>query len=136
MKPVASGFATADEAEHAFYHAFASCDYKAMAAVWLDDKVVCIHPGSNAIYGYDAVMQSWSEILNDSTLPDILFNVVNKSINENLAVHLVEEHIATEPGAEVVVLATNVYKRFEDGWLMIEHHASMIPAQSDKRTLQ
>ena len=53
-----------------------------------------------------------------------------------MAVHLVEEHIATGTESEVVVLATNVYQLFEDGWLMIEHHGSVIRSQLEGKTVQ
>lgn len=130
-----SGFKTADEAEAAFYAAFATCDHKAMAAVWAEGKVVCIHPSANAIYGHDAVMRSWTAILSAAGVPDILFNVIKKTVDNSLAIHLVEEHITSGQGA-AVVLASNVYQQFEQGWLMIEHHASQIPPQTETHTVQ
>ncbi len=136
MNPTESDFATSDEAEQAFYTAFSMCDLKAMGAVWADDKVVCIHPGSNAIYGYEPVMRSWAHILNHAELPELLFNTVKKTVNESLAVHLVEEHIATAQGVTVVVLATNIYQQFEGGWLMIEHHGSVIQSHTETHTVQ
>ena len=136
MKLEQSGFETPDDAEEAFYGAFANCDYKAMQDVWADNEVVCIHPGAQAIYGYDNIIRSWSHIFLDSSLPDILFNVMNTTENESLSVHLVEEHIATGGDSEVVILATNVYQLFDEGWLMIEHHGSMIRSQLEGRTVQ
>ena len=35
-----------------------------------------------------------------------------------------------------IVLAMNVYKKFSNGWLMNEHHASLIQNQSRSQTLQ
>lgn len=136
MNRTVSGFATSDEAEQAFYNAFSMCDQNAMSAVWADDKVVCIHPGSNAIYGYESVMRSWTHILNNAQLPRILFNTVKKTVNESLAVHLVEEHIASGQGAVVVILATNIYQQLENGWLMIEHHGSVTQSHAETHTVQ
>lgn len=136
MNRPASGFASSDEAEQAFYSAFSMCDQNAMGAVWADDQVVCIHPGSSAIYGYEPVMRSWAHILNHADLPEILFNTVKKTVNDKLAVHLVEEHIATGQGAVVVVLATNIYQQFENGWLMIEHHGSVTQSHAETHTVQ
>ena len=129
-------FNSPDEVEEAFYSAFAKCDAKAMEPVWAEGKVVCIHPGSQAIYGYNNVIRSWSHIFINSSLPKIIFNVVNSSVNDSLAVHLVEEHIATGKDSEIVVLATNVYQLFDEGWLMIEHHGSVIRSQLEGRTVQ
>jgi hypothetical protein len=35
-----------------------------------------------------------------------------------------------------VVLATNVYRKYDRGWLMVEHHASLVQNQSNGQTLQ
>jgi len=130
------GFATHQEAEDAFYAAFAMCDTKAMNAVWADEKVVCIHPGSHPIFGYDGVTRSWANILNNAELPDMLFNVINSTVKDNLAIHVVEEQFAAGNDRAVVILATNVYQKFEAGWLMIEHHGSAVPAELEERTVQ
>jgi ketosteroid isomerase-like protein len=136
MKLEQSGYETADEAEEAFYGAFATCDRKVMETIWADDEVVCVHPGSAAIFGYDEVIRSWSTIFLNASLPDILFTVVSAIENSDLAVHMVEEHIATGDGTAVVILATNVFQQFEEGWLMIEHHASVIQSPIESYTLQ
>ena len=58
-----SDFSTPQGAEEAFYAAFAECDYKAMEIVWAVEGVLCIHPGSSALIGRDAVMRSWANML-------------------------------------------------------------------------
>ena len=136
MKIELSGFETADDVEDAFYAAFASCDIKAMQDVWADDEIVCIHPGSKAIFGYDNVIRSWRHIFHEAELPDIIFNIVNSIESEVLAIHVVEEHIVTGNDSAVVILATNVYQNFDNGWLMIEHHGSVIQTQVEGITLQ
>ena len=50
------------------------------------------------------------------------------------AIHLVRENIKVEESDEVktmVMLATNAYRRTDDGWRMILHHASPAPADSN-----
>lgn len=135
MKLSQSAFETPDDAEDAFYGAYATCDRKIMKEVWADEEVVCIHPGSTAIFGYDEVIRSWQHIFINASFPDILFNVISTIDNDVLAVHVVEEHIPTGHDSEVIMLATNVYQKFEEGWLMIEHHASMIQSQMEIPTL-
>jgi uncharacterized protein (TIGR02246 family) len=119
---------TPQAAESAFYAAFSACDYKAMEAVWADDGVVCIHPGSSALLGRDAVMRSWSNMLLNAEPPNIRINVISRTAGNGLAVHVVEEHISSGYGdaASVsMVLATNVYRQEDDGWRLLEHHASV-----------
>lgn len=137
MKSEHSGFETSDDAENAFYHAFVHCDHEAMKAVWMNDKVVCIHPGSHAIVGYEAVMRSWSVIFSGVALPDIQINVIQKTVSDTVAVYVVEEHISAEVGVpSAVVLATNIFRKTDEGWLMIEHHAAMMHSPAGGRTIQ
>ena len=135
MKPLQRSFASADEVEAAFYAAFNRCDREAMADLWADDEVVCIHPGSQAIVGYEAVIRSWSYIFTHAELPDIQVHIVKRAVTEALVVHVVEERILTGE-AIATVLATNVYKKYEEGWLMVEHHGSVMQVPTQKQVLQ
>ena len=57
-------------------------------------------------------------------------------VSDGLAVHLVAESFANGSPSPTVVLATNVYQKFAAGWLMIEHHGSLVHSMSDGQTLQ
>jgi ketosteroid isomerase-like protein len=140
-------FSTPESAESAFYAAFAECDYKAMENIWAEGDVICIHPGSSALLGRDAVMRSWANMLLNAEAPSIRVNVLSRISGKGLAVHVVEEHITSGYGdaASVsMVLATNVYREYSEGWRLLEHHASvprfaksgMNTASSHKPTLQ
>ncbi len=129
-------FRTADEAEVVYYEAFRHCDSQIMAALWGDDDVVCVHPGSGAIVGHAQVARSYAHIFTQAQRPDIRYSVVSRVQSEALAVHLVAEDITTGTGAVVRVLATNVYQRREQGWLMVEHHASVVQARPESATVQ
>lgn len=125
---VTSNHATADAAEAAFYAAFAGCDIQAMDAVWADAEVICVHPGSAVLIGREVVMQSWSHILTNAEPPSLNVEVLSRTMCNELAVHVVEEHIAPVTGSPEpasVVLATNVYCLESDGWRLREHHASI-----------
>jgi ketosteroid isomerase-like protein len=128
---------TPDEAEAVYYEAFMHCDKDVMAALWADGDVVCIHPGSGAIVGHEAVARSWAHIFTNAKLPEIKFTVAKRTVSGDLAVHLGAEEISTDGEASAVVLATNVYQKFEGGWLMIEHHGSVVQqARRENQTLQ
>ena len=136
MNTQATGFATSQQAETAFYHAFSGCDTESMTALWAQDEVICVHPGSTAIHGHDAVVRSWGYIFSGAEPPDIQVRLVSAISNETLAVHVVEEHISTGGASSAVLLATNVYRRYDTGWLMVEHHGSVVHAQSEAHTVQ
>ena len=94
-----------------------------MQSVWGPDEVICIHPGAVPLIGFDRVMQSWQQIFGGGQSVPIRPELLHSCANDSLAVHVVREVLAA-PDGEAVVLATNVYRRFSEGWKMIEHHAS------------
>ena len=57
-------FATAEEAELAFYDALERADLTRLMQVWADDEeIVCVHPGGLRVIGHHAVNESFQEIL-------------------------------------------------------------------------
>jgi len=136
MKNAKLEFNSPDDTEAVYYEAFMHCDYDVMAALWAEGDVVCIHPGSDAIFGIEAVKRSWSHIFSNAKMPNLDFSVIKRTVSDELAVHLVVEEFAVGGGATTSVLATNVYQKFDSGWLMTEHHASMVMGQQDGQTLQ
>ena len=112
------------------------CDIEVMSALWAEGSVVCVHPGSGIISGYEAVVRSWQHILENSQPTEIQYNLVSKSVVDDLAVHVVTEEIRDNDTVVAVVIATNVYRRFDHGWLMVEHHGSQVQQAVANRTLQ
>lgn len=127
---------TPDEAETVFYEAFMHGDKDVMAALWAEGDVVCVHPGSGVILGYDAVVRSWSHILDNANRSEIRYTATKKAVSDDLAVHLVAEEIMHNQVVVAVVIATNVYQKFEHRWLMIEHHGSVMQQEHTGETLQ
>lgn len=127
---------TVDEAEIVFYEAFMHGDIDVMAALWADDDVICVHPGSGMIKGYKSVMRSWQHIFSGSSRMDIRYRVENKVVTDDLAVHVVIEEMLNNNIVIAVVVATNVYKKFENSWLMTEHHGSVVNTIQKGETLQ
>lgn len=127
---------TPDEAEAVFYEAFSHCDTDVMTALWAHGNVVCVHPGSGAVVGYANVARSWAHIFSNAQPPAIKFSVEKRLNSDDLAVHVVREEIGAGGDAVARVLATNVYQKYAQGWLMVEHHASVIPNRSRAETIQ
>ena len=122
-------FATPDEAEEAFYTAFANTNLEAMMEVWLDsDTVTCVHPVGPRISGRDAVRGSWAEIFRGSGGLKFRLGEVSRTQDALLAIHVLHEHITVpgEPGERPPAVATNIYQLTKDGWHMILHHASPV----------
>ena len=122
-------FASADEAEAAFYSAFEMGDKDLMNAVLADDNVSCIHPSSIPLIGRDDVLASWGQILETISESVINVEVINRSSSTGVAVHLVTENFSDtqDLGTDLSqTLATNVYIQQGDGWRMMMHHASYV----------
>ena len=122
-------FDTPDDAQRAFYAAFADGDAASMKAVWArGPDAICVHPTSNALRGEAAIDHSWAGILAGGGAGRIKFETLQRFETETLAVFTGYEHI-TPPGTRIPyppVLATNVYRRGHEGWQIITHHASPI----------
>jgi len=129
-------FKSPDDVEAVYYEAFRHCDLEVMSKLWADEDVILVHPGSSAIVGHEAVMRSWAHIFTGAELPEVKVTVVKRTVNDGLAVHLVVEQVATGENISAAVLATNIYQKFESGWLMIEHHGSIVHAKQEGQTLQ
>jgi hypothetical protein len=115
------------DAERAFYRAFVDRDLTAMRAVWIDaPAAACVHPGGGLLLGIEAIMASWRDIFSGTSAPRIRVIPVQTRIDRNIAVHIVEEHIeSADQDRAATVIATNIFERVEQGWLMRLHHASL-----------
>jgi ketosteroid isomerase-like protein len=130
-------FLTPQAAENAFYDAFEKMDLKTMMTVWeANEAIVCIHPLGPRLEGLNSVRESWRQIFTSGTR--LLFRVSNvySLSQKHLAIRVVFENI-TVLGAEEQpaqpIIATNIYRRHEESWHMILHHASPGPADSSQK---
>lgn len=127
---------TPDEVEAVFYEAFMRCDADVMAGLWANEGVLCVHPGSGALVDHEAIIRSWANIFSNAQQTELKFTVVNRALSNDLAVHVVAEEMLNSGTVTAIILATNVYRKFDNGWLMIEHHASLVQNRRNGRTLQ
>lgn len=137
-------FATAQDAETAFYEAFAKADLDAMMAVWADDdEIYCVHPRGPRLAGVAQVRESWRQIF--ASGQSLRFHLRGQQVFNAMmvSVHSVYEHITVvgEAQAPAPMIATNIFMRTDQGWRMVAHHASPAPAargeepQRGKKTL-
>ncbi len=136
MKKSKLQFNTPNDLEAVFYEAFMRCDPDVMAGLWADEGVVCVHPGSRAIIDYDSVIRSWVNIFSNANRTEMKYTVISRVVSKDLAMSVVVEEMLSSDTVTAVVLATNVCRKLDSGWLMIEHHASLVQNQSNGQTLQ
>jgi len=126
MKKSKPQFKTPDEVNAVFYETFTRCDPDVMSGLWADEGVVCVHPGAGAIVQYDAIVRSWANIFSNARSTDIKATVINRVISNELAVYVVAEEMLSSGTVAAVVLATNVYRKFDSGWWLVDDRASCI----------
>lgn len=120
-------FDTAEQAQAAFYEAFANADLKALMQIWLNgDEIVCIHPMSNAILGRSAIEESWAEILSVAPKLRIRIEMLCQQHAADVVTFIVLEHIHVkgEAGPRPPMVATNIFHKNGNDWGMVLHHAS------------
>ncbi|WP_247882066.1 nuclear transport factor 2 family protein [Azospirillum sp. TSH100] len=112
----------------AFYRAFTNRDAAAMEALWAETlPVSCIHPGWTALFGRDAVLTSWRDVLRAPS------GITVEARNERVTLHgdtaLV---VCEEMLGDAVLAATNLFAREKGSWRLAHHQAGPIaPARAD-----
>ncbi len=123
-----------------FYVAFESGDLDAMEAIWangdLAASVTCVHPGWPALRGRDEVMRSWAMIMANTTYIQFVLTDIEVEVGVDFALLTCVENILTADdedtdensstfaGAKGV--ATNVFRRTENGWQLWVRHGSPV----------
>ena len=119
-----------EDANARFYRAFEGLDLQEMEAVWArGEHVKCIHPGWGLLVGWEAVRASWETIFKNTVEIRFSLGDVAVHLDGNLAWVTCTENILSQVGGNISVtalLATNLFERRGDAWLMILHHASHI----------
>lgn len=126
-------FATADEAEAAFYDALEHADLARLMLVWADDEeIACILPGGMRVVGHAAVRAAWRDIL--AAGPALVRPSRIVAIPSMMSmVHTLIERIAAPASAgprAACRYATNVYHKGPNGWRLVLHHACEAPADA------
>jgi len=118
-------FTTSEEAEKAFYESFQQGDVDTMMSVWADDSsITCIHPGGTRLEGQLNIRESWEQIFNHENGIKFEINQKRVLLEQEIAIHHVIESIYMSGELQSEIIATNVYRRNNQGWNMILHHAS------------
>jgi len=126
-------FASANEAEQAFYQALARGDIDGLMKVWAgDEEIVCVHPGGLRLVGHVAVRESWETILKHGSLHIETSKVIELSTMMGATHSVIEQIRANGPqGTEFAYCyATNVFHKGPAGWRLVMHHASAAPERA------
>ena len=105
----------------AYYRAFMAGDFTAMARIWAEDGVSCVHPGWPPLIGRNDVIESYRNILANE-------NRVRIAHQDDAAIVTGDEArvLCIEVVEGAALAATNVYRRVSGAWRMVHHQASPI----------
>ena len=113
-----------------FYDAFNKNDIELMIGVWFNDPISqCIHPGWDVLIGFENIMTSWQKIFAAAQDLEIKLSHVDVTASENLAWVTCQENLFSIVSSGVQlskVHSTNLFKKVNDEWKMILHHASPV----------
>ena len=115
-------------ANQRFYEAFGALDIQRMDEVWADSEIaMCVHPGWQALVGWDNIRASWAGIFDNTTLMHFNVQYLNVVVHGDAAWVTCIEHISSVlqgRASNFGILSTNIFIRAGDDWRMIAHHAS------------
>lgn len=125
-------YATAQDAEAAFYEAIEHADLETMMSIWAEDEeIVCIHPGGPRLAGYASIREGWQHMFGSNARVSIRAVHQSHLRSPFVAVHSLLEYMSIQ-GDETLrapVVATNIYLRGPLGWRMVLHHSSPAPPE-------
>jgi ketosteroid isomerase-like protein len=118
------------EANRKFYDAFESLDIGKMDEVWAHlDYVTCVHPGWGLRSEWPAIRDSWVLIFNNTFSMKFELTESIVQVAGDMAWVICSENNTSQQSDEpqhARVLATNLFERIGDEWLMIHHHGSPV----------
>jgi ketosteroid isomerase-like protein len=117
-------------ANQAFYRAFEKKDLDAMTEVWSQGMgSLCIHPGRDALRGWERIRDSWAKIFRNTNYIEINTEVIRTEISGDLAYVVLIETVLQVAGGrrmEARSIATNVFEQMSQKWYLVHHHGSPI----------
>ncbi|MDT0381791.1 nuclear transport factor 2 family protein [Streptomyces sp. DSM 42041] len=131
-----------EEANTALYEAVERGDLETLGGLWLDAEVSVVHPGWPVLTGRGEVMRSYALIMANTEYIQFFLTNVEISVIGDTAVVSCTENILSGGQAEEdgdlgplvggLVVATNVFRRVEDGsWKLWSHHGSPVLVEGE-----
>jgi ketosteroid isomerase-like protein len=125
-------YATAQDAEAAFYETIERGDLEALMSLWAEDEeIVCILPGGPRLAGYASIREAWQHLFNASARLSIRAVHQSHLRSPFVAVHSLLEYVSVQgdESLRAPLVATNIYLRGPLGWRMVLHHSSPAPPE-------
>jgi ketosteroid isomerase-like protein len=128
------------DANAELYAAVEAGDIARVEAVWdTTDDVTCVHPGWSALLGRSRVLRSWAVIMANTAYIQFFLTGVEVEVSGDVAVVSCEHSLIARVtddtdgglGETARVVATNVFRRRGERWLLWAHHSSPVMAADE-----
>ncbi|MGW3659310.1 nuclear transport factor 2 family protein [Streptomyces sp. NPDC005151] len=144
QEQVAADIAAVEQANTAFYEAMERGDLDELSGLWLPGEnltISCVHPGWPVLSGRGEVLRSYALIMANTEYIQFFLTDIGVSMTGETALVTCTENILSggpaEDGGELgplvgqLVVATNVFRRTEDGWKLWSHHGSPVLTEDE-----
>ena len=115
-------------ANQRFYDAFGALDIDAMEAAWEPSaRALCVHPGWQALVGWDHIKASWQGIFDNTSLMHFNIQYLTVAAESDCGWVTCVENISSVlqgRASNFGIIATNIFVRTPQGWRMTAHHGS------------
>ena len=125
---MAQQFATAQDAEDAFYDAIDERDAERLRSVWEDSgEIACLLPMQPMLHGAE-VHEAFRPLTDGEIQIEIQVRHIRWLEAGELAIHFVEERVKL-PGSppQPAVYGVNIYRKGNTGWRLLIHQNSPTP---------
>jgi ketosteroid isomerase-like protein len=121
-------YATAQEAEDAFYDAIDERDAERLRSVWEDSgEIACLLPMQPMLHGAE-VQGVFRPLIDREIQLDIQVQHIRWLEAGDLAIHFVEERVSVAGNPpQPPVYALNIYRKGNAGWRLLVHQNSPTP---------
>jgi ketosteroid isomerase-like protein len=121
-------YATAQEAEDAFYDAIDERDPERLRSVWEDSgEIACLLPMQPMLHGAD-VREAFRPLIDGEIQLDIQVQHIRWLEAGDLAIHFVQERVSVAGNPpQSPVYALNIYRKGNAGWRLLVHQNSPTP---------
>tara|TARA_E500000318_G_scaffold47420_1_gene44627 strand:- start:4452 stop:4868 length:417 start_codon:yes stop_codon:yes gene_type:complete len=111
----------------AFYTAFTTRDLAAMQSLWASEMhVSCIHPGAAPLFGREAVMESWVQVLSSPVRASLeCLEPKIHLLRDDLAIVVCFERLGSE-----TLAATNIFALENTDWVLLHHQSGPLAAEA------
>lgn len=112
----------------AFYQAFEQMDVDAMGLIWSKGaNVTCIHPGRQALRGWEQIRFSWDQIFRNTKHLEVAADVILTEVKGDIAYVVQVENlvqVVPERRMEVQGMVTNIFEYDGSNWYLVHRHTS------------